>query len=533
MRPMTKNPALLSNQAPATFNNPILPGFYPDPSLCAVGDDFYLVTSTFAYFPGIPVFHSRDLVHWEQIDHVLTRPSQLRLDDCGHSQGIFAPTIRYHQGTFYVIVTNVSDKGNFVVTATNPAGPWSDPHWLEAPGIDPSLFFDDDGRAWYTGTRPVPEGPAYFGNWEVYLQELDLASMKLTGPAKGLWRGALREVVWPEGPHLYHIGEWYYLLIAEAGTGHEHAVSIARSKTIDGPYEGCKRNPILTNRHLGNHWPVVNVGHSDLLQLANGEWWLVLLASRPYGGYYRNLGRETFLCPVVWEDGWPLPSPYTGKLELEYDLPGLAPAPVLPRPACEHFEAPEPALEWVQLRTPDPAALTLAERPGWLGLRLRAPAITDKSNPSCLLRRQTGKSFVASCKVEFQPHGADTAGLVLLQNEAWSLRLELYRQGASLAVRAISRQAGVDTLLGSRDIGAPGAVWLMVVAREQDFCFHVATSPDAWQTVARNVDGRILSTDKAGGFVGTCLGMFASANGSAAAPLTTAWFDWFEYRDLD
>ena len=180
-------------------HNPILPGFYPDPSICAVGRDFYLVNSTFAYFPGVPIFHSRDLAHWRQIGNVLTRPSQLPLDGCRHSRGIYAPTLRYHDGTFYLITTNISGGGNFIVTAQDPAGPWSEPYWLGdvAQGIDPSLLFDDDGRCYYVGNRPNPAGEQYGGDWEIWAQELDLTTMRLTGESHALWKGALRDVIWP------------------------------------------------------------------------------------------------------------------------------------------------------------------------------------------------------------------------------------------------------------------------------------------------------------------------------------------------
>lgn len=264
-----------SNQVEqCTFNNPIMPGFYPDPSVCRVGEDFYLVTSTFAYFPGVPIFQSRDLVNWKQIGNVLDRPSQLNLQGAGHSQGIFAPTLRYHEGTFYMITTNVSHGGNFVVTATDPAGPWSDPYFIEgAEGIDPTIFFDD-GKAYYLGTRPCSEGVRYNGNWEVWLRELDLGSMKLVGDSYVLWRGAMVDVIWPEGPHLYKIDEYYYLLIAEGGTGPNHAVTIARSKSLTEGYVGNPNNPIITHRHLGKRYPVVNVGHADLVQArtVNGSW---------------------------------------------------------------------------------------------------------------------------------------------------------------------------------------------------------------------------------------------------------------------
>ena len=183
-----------------TARNPILSGFYPDPSICRVGEDFYLVNSSFAYFPGVPVFHSKDLAHWEQIGNILEREEQLPLTGCEISRGIFAPTIRYHEGTWYMITTNVDNGGNFIVTAKDPAGPWSDPHYLgdAAPGIDPSLFFDEDGRCYYVGTRPNPEGVQHNGDWEIWMQEVDLKEMKLCGESMAIWKGALKNAIWPE-----------------------------------------------------------------------------------------------------------------------------------------------------------------------------------------------------------------------------------------------------------------------------------------------------------------------------------------------
>lgn len=309
-----------------TAHNPILTGFYPDPSICAVGKDFYLVNSTFAYFPGLPVFHSTDLIHWEQIGNALDRPDQICLEGCRHSQGIYAPTIRYHEGTFYLVTTYSSGPGSFILTAKDPAGPWSDPYWLgeDAPGIDPSLFFDEDGRCYYVGTRPNPAGVRYNGDWEIWVQELDLHTMKLTGESHAVWKGALKNVIWPEGPHLYKHDGYYYLMNAEGGTGPDHCVSIARSEQVYGPYVGNPDNPILTHRHLGRNYPVTCAGHGDLVEDADGNWYMVLLACRPRQGH-TLLGRETFLAKVVWENGWPVVNPGVGRLEEEVTLPFTPP----------------------------------------------------------------------------------------------------------------------------------------------------------------------------------------------------------------
>ena len=511
-----------------TFRNPIIPGFYPDPSICRVGKDYYLVTSTFEYFPGVPIFHSRDLVHWQQIGHVLDRPSQLDLDGIKPSRGIYAPTIRYHDGTFYMITTNVGKRGNFLVTATDPAGPWSDPHWLDdAPGIDPSLLFDDDGRAYYTGNREPPSGRSRFpGHREIWLQELDLKTMQLAGEKYVLWDGACGGVH-AEGPHLYKIDGLYYLMIAEGGTGHDHAVTIARSETVTGPYHSNPRNPILTHRHLGLDYPIVNTGHADIVQTQDGEWWMVLLASRPYGGYYRNLGRETFLTPVRWEDGWPIVSPGSGRIEFSYAAPDL-PEHRYPTPAaCDNFESKELAFHWNFVRAPREPFWSLTERPGYLRLRLRPQAITRWENPSFVGRRQQHLRFVARTVLEFTPQGEnEAAGIVLLQNNDFHFRCVLTLEHGNTVIRLLQRRAGQEDTLGEKPVSGR-RLYVRVEAVEQDYGFYFASNPEAWETLAEKADGRILSTDVAGGFVGAYIGMYASSNGRESE--NVADFDWFEY----
>ncbi len=305
------------------IKNPLLRGFYPDPSICRAGEDYYLVNSSFAYYPGIPVFHSRDLKNWKQIGNVLESKSQLPLENAGISEGIYAPTIRFHKGIFYVITTNIKNGGNFYVTAKNPAGPWSEPVYLDgAEGIDPSLFFDRDGSCYYIGTKERREGAAYFGDNEIWLQRLDLEKGKLVGESVAIWHGSMKHAIWPEGPHLYDKDGMYYLMIAEGGTEFYHSITIARSASLFGPYEGCPGNPVFTHRHLGRQAEIQNAGHGDLIQTIDGSWYMVLLASRMEKGVC-NLGRETFLAKVSWENGWPVVNPGMGRLSetVECELP--------------------------------------------------------------------------------------------------------------------------------------------------------------------------------------------------------------------
>lgn len=518
---------------PRLLHNPILPGFHPDPSVCRAGEDYYLVTSTFEYFPGLPVYHSRDLAHWHLIGHVLERPSQLNLDGIRPSGGLYAPTIRYHDGTFYVVNTLVdgaAQSGNFVVTATDPVGPWSEPTWLDgAQGFDPSLFFDDDGRAWYTGTR-LAEAGHYTGHTEIWLQELDLEAMKLVGEQMVLWNGALKGAVWAEAPHIYKVGGWYYLLIAEGGTAHHHAVTVARGKSISGPYEGNRGNPILTHRHLGLDYPIVGAGHGDLVQTQTGEWWMALLAMRPYGGYFYNLGRETFLVPVRWEEGWPVVSPGSGRVEMSYPAPDLAEQPWPTRPACDDFDEARLGPEWMVLRTPREEFWSLSERPGYLRLKLRPETLAERAAPSFVGRRQQHIHFRARTALEVAAQaGHECAGLALIQNNDFYYLFALYG-GPEPVVRLTRRERGVDSVLAEQKIAAD-RLTLQVEAHEQSYHFAVSTEAGRWSSVAENVDGRILSTPVAGGFVGTMIGLYASSNGRPGSAV--ADFDWFEYVGLE
>jgi xylan 1,4-beta-xylosidase len=304
-------------------------------------------------------------------------------------------------------------------------------------------------------------------------------------------------------------------------------VTIARSETITGPYHSNPRNPILTHRHLGLDYPIVNTGHADIVQTQDGEWWMVLLASRPYGGYYRNLGRETFLTPVRWEDGWPIVSPGSGRIEFSYAAPDLlehrCPTPA----ACDNFETDGLAFQWNFLRTPRELFWSLTERPGYLRLRLRPQAITRWENPSFVGRRQQHLRFVARTALEFTPQDEnEAAGIVLLQNNDFHFRCVLTLERGDNVIQLVRRRAGQEEILGKKPVSGR-RLYVRVEAVEQDYSFYFATSPEAWETLAEEADGRILSTDVAGGFVGAYIGMYASSNGRESE--NVADFDWFEY----
>ena len=508
-----------------TATNPILPGFYPDPSALAVGDDYYIVNSSFAYFPGLPIMHSKDLSHWEQIGNALDRESQLPLGSDDVSRGLFAPTIRYHEGTYYIICTNVSFGGNFIVTATNPAGPWSEPHYIEgAEGIDPSLFFDEDGKCYYTGTHPNPAGCQYDGDWYIYTQELDIENFKLIGEPVDVWNGAMKGVHWPEGPHLYKIGEYYYILHAEGGTGPNHAISVARSKNVFGPFEQNFNNPIFTHRHLGKRYPIQYVGHADLFQIANGDWYMVMLATRPLKGK-TTIGRETFLAKVEWEDEWPVVNPGLGVLsdEVIVDLDESIPDSDLSLSPAEdkHYEfagMKELPLPMLALRNPKQDMYHFEED----GLSLKC----TKDEKSYLCVRQDSHIFdaVAVLKTKAVAEGTK-AGLILFQSDNYQLRVEY--EGVN--VNVIIKRGDVEEKIGSMLVAVYN-VTLMISVEGLKASVFVGEGNNV-APVVKDVDISDLSTEVAGGFVGCTVGIFAEGTEGVADDAYVK-FKSFSYRPL-
>jgi alpha-N-arabinofuranosidase len=379
------------------FINPVIPGFHPDPSITRCGEDYYLVTSSFEYFPGVPIFHSRDLIHWEQLGHVLSRASQLPLSGCRPSGGIYAPTIRYHDGLFYMITTNVSCGGNLIVHAENPAGPWSEPVYIDHQGIDPSLFFDGDGKVYYTGTGAENGKPG------IAMFQIDPMTGKKLSATNIVWHGTGGR--YPEGPHLYKIGGWYYLMISEGGTEFGHMVTLARSEAPFGPYEPCPYNPILTHRNEMDS-PIAGTGHADLIQAHDGSWWMVFLAYRQSESYFHHLGRETFLCPAAWENGWLMVN--AGKpVTLQMDCPTIPHHPFANPATREDFHN-GIGPEWNYLRNPDRRKYSFGED----GLTLIGSEYTlnDNASPTFLARRQEqfDGTFRAHLKPVMLSEGAQT-----------------------------------------------------------------------------------------------------------------------------
>jgi xylan 1,4-beta-xylosidase len=538
------------------FPNPILAGFYPDPSICRVGKDYYLVNSTFSYFPGIPVFHSRDLVNWKLIGHVLDRPEQLNLDGQGVSRGLFAPSIRYHKGLFYVTCTQVDKGGNFVVTAKSPAGPWSNPVWLpEINGIDPSPFFDEDGKAYIIYNSIPPDNKSlYDGHRTIRMIALDIKALKVVGEEKILVNGGVditKKPVWIEAPHIIKKDGSYFLIAAEGGTAEQHSEVVFRSKNVDGPYIPYDKNPILTQRNLDpkREFPITSTGHADFVQTEDGSWWAVFLGCRPYAPSdqnYFNTGRETFLAPVDWKGEWPLINPGQEKVQYYYPVPIKLPASPGAVPhggnfvIKDNFSTANLNPEWVFLRTPRERWYDLKDRKGWLAMRVRQESCADAANPSFLGHRQQHATGTASTRVEFNPKAEnEKAGLLIFQNEThfYFLCKSIIGGKSVIQVFTSKTESARDRtmeLLASVELSGETArspVGLKIEAHGSTYSFLYSMQKDKWILLKDEVDARFLSTRTAGGFVGCMYALYATSLRTSSA--STAYFDWFEYSGND
>lgn len=541
-------------QQTTQFKNPIFPGFYPDPGIIRVEDDYYLVHSTFAYFPGVPLFHSKDLVHWRQLGHVLDRPEQLDLDGLGVSRGIFAPTINHHDGTFYMVTTLVDNGGNFVVTATDPAGPWSDPVWLpQVNGIDPSLFFDDDGKAYIIyNTDPPDNKPLYEGHRSIRMYEFDVENLTTVGEQYLLVDGGVdisKKPVWIEGPHIYKKDGFYYLMAAEGGTSVDHSEVILRSKNVKGDYVPYAQNPILTQRHLpaDRQYPVSATGHADLVETRNGEWWAVFLATRPYDEQdHYNTGRETFLAPVRWQEGWPVINPDHEEVQYSYQRPDLPEHDIEQFPLNgnftyrDEFDADSLPPYWMMLRTPRSNWYSLNMPKGTLSLDVRPETLSLKVNPSFIARRQQHIYGSASTEMTFVPGAAaEFAGLVVFQNEEHYYALGKTLKGRDQVVvqllKAGPAENGSTEVIAEKELSSEEGqmpIRLKIEFKAGRYDFYYATGEDEdWQLLQENVDGTYLSTRQAGGFVGVTLGMYATSQQRSSDRKAT--FEWFEYQGND
>lgn len=531
--------------------NPIIPGFYPDPTICRVGDDFYLACSSFEMYPGIPIFHSRNLTNWEQIANVMTADNDFHMEkNCGVG-GVMAPTLRYHEGTFYLINANFSDKGNFIVTAQDPAGPWSKPHWLDdVPGIDASIFFDNDGKSYIMGTGDVWENEGGRMERGIWLAEYDMNNFKMAGEPKTIFNSALRGGASPESPHLFHVGEYYHLLIAEGGTEHYHAVMNARSKDIFGFYEINPANPVMTHRNMGFKSSIINVGHADLIDLPDGSWYAVMLASRLIEGECKNLGRETFICPVEWERDWPLFSPKSGKMDWEYDAPESLPWTEFAENAA-HFDFDEEKLDlrWVTWGRPYEKFYEMTDSKLYLQCKrqkldeeVRAMTfggdISKEYMVSMLAMRQTKIDETMTAQMIFMPAEGESGGLAIVQAMNHQMHLERTCKDGKQILQFVVTTADYRippyfpgfTCANKSEVLAE-CEWnevdivLQVQMEGEKFTVRYGTSKDTLKELIVS-DGRMINPEKVGCMTGTLLGMYATGNGIESD--NKAAFDWFE-----
>lgn len=496
------------------YTNPVIPGFNPDPSVCRVGEDYYLVTSTFQYFPGVPVYHSKDLIHWEQIGNCLTRESQLSLKNANSGGGIYAPTIRYNDGTFYMVTTNVSGDGNFFVTTKDPYGEWSDPIWLEQGGIDPTLYFEG-------GTTYMVSNPRN----GIYLCEIDVNTGKQLTESKLLWQGDGGR--YPEAPHIYKKDGWYYLMIAEGGTEYGHSITIARSRDIYGPYESNPDNPILTNfSRLGQNKEIQGTGHGDLIEDHEGMWWIVFLGFRPQNGSHHLLGRETCLESVEWHEDWPIVNG-TGTADLQKQIATL-PQVEVPQLTMNRLAYGAKKPFFIHLNTPTEENY-LFVRDTVLRLKPTRVSLDEAGSPTFMAIRQDKFDFRLDTEVDLSSATlGDYAGLtVYMENNAHAdifLRQEKSSKKQCVVVEYTLyglKYKACETLVKK------GPVQLRVDGNKTAYTFFYRDEKGKW-VEAGTLDTRLLSTETAGGFTGITLGMYAvSPKGGG---FSYADFKYFRYR---
>lgn len=496
------------------YENPVIPGFHPDPSVCKADDGYYLVNSSFQYFPGVPLFYSRDLVNWEQIGNCLSRESQVDLSGANSGSGIFAPTIRYYDGTFYMVTTNVSGGGNFIVHTTDPRGEWSEPVWLKQGGIDPSLYFED-GKC-YMVSNP--------GGY-IELCEINPKTGEQLSQSKKIWNGTGGR--YPEGPHIYKKDGWYYLLISEGGTEVAHGVTIARSRYIDGPYIGNPANPILTHAcQAGESNKIQGTGHADIVEAGDGSWWMVCLAYRIMPGFHHTLGRETFLTPVRWDkNAWPVVNG-NGIISLKMDVPTLPLYPVAERPETISFKSGKLSHEWLYLQNPKKENYRFVN--GSLRLMATPVTLSQWKSPTFVAVRQTDFDMETSTSLSLNGKNAgDEAGMTVFME--FHSHYDLFvRQNTDKTQSVVLRYrlGEMEHMEKEIPLGKKGDVELNIKS-DIDYYYFGYTLDGVYKEIGK-MNTRYLSSETAGGFTGVVIGLYAvSSSGNSKA---FADFEYLKYK---
>lgn len=546
--------------AQETFLNPIISGSFPDPSICRVGDDFYIVNSSFEYFPGLPIHHSRDLVSWELIGYALNHKniskSLINLHDVQQEGGIHAPSIRYNDGVFYIITTNVyspTDTSkdaimlNFVVTSKDPKGPWSLPHIIEgAPGIDPDIFFDDNGKVWFVGTHALGDKDKN-GIGEIWTQELDIKNWKLKGGRYSIWTGACGGCC-VEGPHMYKKNGKYYLMVAEGGTSLNHAVMIAVSSSPSGPFDSNPRNPILTSRHLSNSNWVNSTGHADLVELRDGRWFMVSLGIRNEFNGKSNMGRETFLMPVEWEEAtsrwvqndigdwepliheWPVVAPLSGKVERNNDMIFDSSIQNRKHYFYDDFDSKKLNVNWNFRRIPSNNTYSLNSKKGFLRLYLQSESFSQRKRYSLIGIRQKETFFEFSAKMNFSPNtNGEEAGLSLFQKDNNYLKYTVLKSGGDVFLSLSSTLGFEDVKVLNQQLISDfdGQVVLKISSVGSEYNFKYSMNNGKSFKVFFKTQNNIHLSQ---GYTGSYLGVYGSSNGKASR--SYADFDWCKYSNI-
>jgi xylan 1,4-beta-xylosidase len=541
------------------IHNPILPGCNPDPSILRVGEDYYIATSTFEWFPGIAIHHSKDLKHWRPLTHALSRPSQFDLTRVMPSTGVWAPSLTYNaqQKLFYLCYTLVSslncglfDMDNYVVTSPSIEGPWSDAIYLSSSGFDPSFLHDDDGRQWVAALvwdfREGYEHPGY-----ICVQEYSVKEKRLIGERKDIYHS--KELGCVEGPHLYRRNGYYYLMTAEGGTGYGHACMLSRSRNVLGPYETSPHNPVFTStdrkyngiQHLDYRKPFLynpasplqKSGHGSLVETPGGECYIAHLCARPLMPELRSpLGRETAIQKVEWtDDGWLRLAGGGNLAQLEVPAPNLPEVRFSTPPRRDHFDAPTLGLDWSTLRAPmDESWGSLTKRPGYLRLRGRE-SLCSLNNISLVARRVRSFHYQAETCVEFEPKNfQQMAGLVCLYDNVNHYFLRIYYSDSlqSKCIGVMSHDNGKRS--EHLDVRVPipeGPVFLHIVVHQKDLVFHYSLDGSTWRPIGPVFDVTRMSDEYClnGQFTGTFVGLTAQ---DFDRRQSFAEFDYFEYTDL-
>lgn len=547
------------------IQNPILPGFHPDPSICRVGSDYYIATSTFEWWPAVRIHHSTDLVNWQHRTYAVTRVGQLDLRGHPDSSGVWAPCLSYAHGQFWLIYTDVrsmygayKDTHNYLLTAPTIDGPWSEPVYLNSSGFDPSLFHDDDGRTWFLNQQWIHHPGVHPFNG-ILLQEFDRKTGKLTGPVKNIFRGTSLGVV--EGPHLYRRNGWYYLLTAEGGTTFHHAATLARARKIDGPYEVMPGNPLLTA--FGSPTTgLQRAGHASWVETEQGEWYMAHLCGRPlewngphadanreppasYENLHGTLGRETALQKMRWrDDDWPELSTGGNFPATKVEPPrGVTVGTPVKEPVQDHFDSKELGPHWNSLRVPmDASWMSLTERPGFLRLRGRE-SLMSAFEQSLVARRQQHLSCRVETALDFSPQNfQQMAGLLAYYSGASHayLHVSADANNGQKVLRLVLNQGGVASEpCAPIPLPANGVVRLQLSIKHDRLHFAYATEQGKWHDVATPIDASYLSDEYACrerdgffysfGFTGNFVGLACQ---DLSGMRLHADFDYFTYEEL-